>query len=81
VADSSSRIDQAAALHRQAEAVAEAAGVALESLAPAVADPREQHRLAEELRAAAGALAVTDHAARWAASAALSAGGHRPAVG
>jgi hypothetical protein len=57
VADSRSRIDQAAALHRQAAATVEAAAVALESQLPAAADPLEHHHLAEELRAAAGALA------------------------
>jgi S-DNA-T family DNA segregation ATPase FtsK/SpoIIIE len=51
------RIGQAAALHRQAEATAAAAAVALESQAPPAADSLEQHRLAEELRAAAGVLA------------------------
>nr|WP_067509170.1 FtsK/SpoIIIE domain-containing protein [Actinoplanes sp. TFC3] len=48
---------QAAALHRQAEATAAAAALALEAQAAPVADPLEQHRLAEELRAAAGVLA------------------------
>jgi DNA segregation ATPase FtsK/SpoIIIE, S-DNA-T family len=57
VADSTTRIDQAAALHRQAEAAVEAAVLALESQAPADTDPFEQHRLAEELRAAAQELA------------------------
>jgi S-DNA-T family DNA segregation ATPase FtsK/SpoIIIE len=56
VADST-RIDQAAALHRQAAAVAEAAELALEAQGQTVADPREQYRLAEQLRAAAGELA------------------------
>ena len=55
--ESTRRIDQAAALHRQAEATAEAAAAALESQAPSAADPLEQHRLAEELRAAASELA------------------------
>jgi hypothetical protein len=55
--ESTRRIDQAAALHRQAEATAEAAAAALESQAPSVTDPLEQHHLAEELRAAAGELA------------------------
>ena len=57
MADTRTRIDQAAALHRQAEATAEAAGQALESIAPPVADPREQYQVAERLRAAAMALA------------------------
>lgn len=57
MAESTTRIDQAAALHRQAAATVEAAGAALESLAPAAADPLEQHRLAEELRVAASELA------------------------
>jgi S-DNA-T family DNA segregation ATPase FtsK/SpoIIIE len=57
VADSALRVQQAAALHRQAAAAVNAATVALESdTAPAV-DPFEQHRLAEALRAAAGELA------------------------
>jgi hypothetical protein len=56
VADST-RIDQAAALHRQAAAVAEAAELALETQGQTVADPREQYRLAEQLRAAANELA------------------------
>jgi S-DNA-T family DNA segregation ATPase FtsK/SpoIIIE len=55
--ESTGRIDQAAALHRQAEAAAQAAAAALESEAPAAADPLEQHHLAEELRVAAGDLA------------------------
>ncbi len=53
MADSTLRVRQAAALHRQAVAAADAAAVALEAFAPAGADPREQHRLAERLRAAA----------------------------
>ncbi|MEV6488160.1 cell division protein FtsK, partial [Actinoplanes sp. NPDC051633] len=57
MAESSSRIDQAAALHRQAEATVAAAAAALEAQTPAVADPREQHALVEELRAAASELA------------------------
>ena len=57
MAESNSRIERAAALHRQAAAAADAAGAVLESLAPAAADPLEQHRLAEELRAAASLLA------------------------
>jgi S-DNA-T family DNA segregation ATPase FtsK/SpoIIIE len=57
VADSTTRTDHAAALHRQAEATVEAAAAALESpTAPAV-DALEQHHLAEELRAAAHELA------------------------
>ncbi|MFG1605832.1 FtsK/SpoIIIE domain-containing protein [Actinoplanes sp. NPDC049265] len=57
MAESSSRIDQAAALHRQAEATVAAAAAVLDGQAPAAGDPREQHALAEELRAAASALA------------------------
>jgi hypothetical protein len=57
VAESTTRIDQAAALHRQAEAIVDAAAVALESSGPAATDPLEQHHLAEELRAAASLLA------------------------
>ncbi|AGZ46557.1 FtsK/SpoIIIE domain-containing protein [Actinoplanes friuliensis] len=55
--ESTGRTDQAAALHRQAEAAVEAAAAALESQAPAAADSLEQHRLVEELRVAAGELA------------------------
>ncbi|MEV6600500.1 FtsK/SpoIIIE domain-containing protein [Actinoplanes sp. NPDC051346] len=55
--DSTGRIEQAAALHRQAEATAVAAAAALEGRAAPTADSLEQHRLAEELRAAAGELA------------------------
>jgi S-DNA-T family DNA segregation ATPase FtsK/SpoIIIE len=58
VADSALRVQQAAALHRQATAVVEAAALTLEGdSAAASTDPLEQHRLAEELRAAAAALA------------------------
>ena len=57
MADSSLRIGQAAALHRQAAATVDAAAAALEAAAPSAADPLEQHRLAEELRAAANELA------------------------
>ncbi|WP_433298844.1 FtsK/SpoIIIE domain-containing protein [Actinoplanes sp. CA-030573] len=57
MADSSLRVQQAAALHRQAVAAVEAASVALESEAPPAADPLEQHSLAEQLRAAAAVLA------------------------
>ncbi|MFI5897998.1 FtsK/SpoIIIE domain-containing protein [Actinoplanes sp. NPDC051513] len=57
VADSALRVQQAAALHRQAGAVVEAAAVALEAEARPVADPLEQHSIAEQLRAAAGLLA------------------------
>jgi S-DNA-T family DNA segregation ATPase FtsK/SpoIIIE len=53
VADSTTRIEQAAALHRQAEATVAAAMIALDTPAPVPADPPEQHHLAEELRAAA----------------------------
>jgi S-DNA-T family DNA segregation ATPase FtsK/SpoIIIE len=55
--ESTRRIDQAAALHRQAEATVEAAAAALESQGPSATDPLEQHHLAEELRVAAGELA------------------------
>jgi len=55
--ESTRRIDQAAALHRQAGATVEAAAAALESQAPSAADPLVQHHLAEELRAAASELA------------------------
>src|ERR1700760_292734 len=56
VADSALRVQQAAALHRQATAVMEAASLTLDSDSPtAAADPLEQHRLAEELRSAAAA--------------------------
>ena len=51
-----SRIDQAAALHRQASATADAAAAALDVRTSAAADPLVQHALAEELRAAAQAL-------------------------
>ena len=51
-----SRIDQAAALHRQASATADAAAAALDVRTFAAADPLVQHALAEELRAAAQAL-------------------------
>jgi S-DNA-T family DNA segregation ATPase FtsK/SpoIIIE len=57
VADSTTRIDQAAALHRQAEATVQAAAAALEALPSAASDPPEQHHLAEQLRAAAAELA------------------------
>lgn len=57
MADSALRVQQAAALHRQATAVVDAAGAALDgdSLG-APSDPLEQHRLVEDLRAAAAAL-------------------------
>ncbi|MFI5932462.1 FtsK/SpoIIIE domain-containing protein [Actinoplanes sp. NPDC051494] len=51
------RTGQAAALHRQAEATAVAAAAALGAQALPAADALEQHRLAEELRAAAAELA------------------------
>ncbi|WP_309238200.1 FtsK/SpoIIIE domain-containing protein [Actinoplanes aureus] len=57
MADSTLRVRQAAALHRQAAATVDAAAAALEAYAPTVPDPREQHRLADRLRAAAGELA------------------------
>ncbi|MGI5212950.1 FtsK/SpoIIIE domain-containing protein [Plantactinospora sp. CA-290183] len=50
------RASQAAALHRRAAATAAAAGVVLDATRPAPADQREQHELAERLRAAAGLL-------------------------
>ncbi|MFC0533455.1 FtsK/SpoIIIE domain-containing protein [Phytohabitans kaempferiae] len=50
------RISQAAALHRQAAATVAAASGALERFQPAPPDLREQHELAERLRAAAAAL-------------------------
>jgi hypothetical protein len=57
LADSSLRIGQAAALHRQAAATVDAAASALEASAPSAADPLEQHRLVEDLRSAANELA------------------------
>ena len=54
---STGRIEQAAALHRQAEATVAAAAAALTGQVAPAADLLEQHRLAEELRAAAGELA------------------------
>ncbi|MEV0728700.1 FtsK/SpoIIIE domain-containing protein [Polymorphospora sp. NPDC050346] len=51
------RASRAAALHRQAAAVVAAAGGALDATRPAPADRREQHDLAERLRAAAALLA------------------------
>ena len=56
VADSALRVQQAAALHQQAAALADAASTVLDADG-AAPDPLEQHRLAEELRSAAGALA------------------------
>src|SRR5690242_9019626 len=56
VADSTTRISQAAALHRQAQATVDTAAAILEAQPPAAADPPEQRHLAEELRAAATAL-------------------------
>lgn len=50
------RLNQAAALHRQAAATVAAAAGALERFRPAPPDVREQHELAERLRAAAAAL-------------------------
>ncbi|RKR89607.1 FtsK/SpoIIIE family protein [Micromonospora pisi] len=50
------RTSQAAALHRQAAATAVAAATTLDATQPAPADQREQHELAERLRAAAAAL-------------------------
>jgi hypothetical protein len=57
VADSGLRVQQAAALHRQAVATAEAAALALESDVPPVTDQLEQHSIAEQLREAARMLA------------------------
>ncbi|MFC7278530.1 FtsK/SpoIIIE domain-containing protein [Paractinoplanes rhizophilus] len=57
MADSALRVQQAAALHRQAVAAVDAAGGALGSEARPAADPMEQHSLAEQLRAAAAVLA------------------------
>ena len=54
---STGRIEHAAALRRQAEATVAAAAAALDGQAPPAADMVEQHRLVEELRAAASALA------------------------
>ena len=50
------QLSQAAALHRQAAATVVAAAGALERFQPAPPDLREQHELAERLRAAAAAL-------------------------
>ncbi|XVU25166.1 FtsK/SpoIIIE domain-containing protein [Actinoplanes sp. CA-054009] len=57
VSDPASRARQAAALHRQAAAVADAATAVLDGDGAARPDPLEQHRLVEELRIAAAALA------------------------
>ncbi|WP_221324684.1 FtsK/SpoIIIE domain-containing protein [Actinoplanes sp. L3-i22] len=57
VADSALRVRQAAALHRQAVATADAASAALEAYAPGTADPGEQHRLAQRLQQAAAMVA------------------------
>ncbi|GIF07757.1 cell division protein FtsK [Actinoplanes siamensis] len=57
MADSALRVRQAAALHRQAVATADAASAALETYAPGAGDSREQHRLAERLRVAAAQVA------------------------
>ncbi|HEX2770817.1 MAG TPA: cell division protein FtsK, partial [Micromonosporaceae bacterium] len=51
------RIGRASALHRQATATVTAAAAALDAALPAAADHREQHDLAERLRAAADVLA------------------------
>jgi hypothetical protein len=56
VASLKARATQAAALHRQAAATAAAAAIALDATRPAPADQREQHELAERMRAAAGVL-------------------------
>ncbi|GGL03369.1 FtsK/SpoIIIE domain-containing protein [Mangrovihabitans endophyticus] len=53
----STRVEQAAALHRQAVATVEAAALSLDGPVPPGGDPAEQYRLAEELRTAANALA------------------------
>jgi len=57
VVDSGLRVRQAAALHRQAAATVEAATAFLGAEPGAAFDPLEQHRVVEQLRAAAGALA------------------------
>src|SRR5262245_55386647 len=57
VADSASRVHQAAALHRQAAAIADDATTVLEGEGLAATDTLEQHRLVEDLRVAAAALA------------------------
>jgi hypothetical protein len=57
VADSGLRVQQAAALHRQATATAEAAAAVLDGEAAPAVDPLEQHTLAAELRATASMLA------------------------
>ena len=57
MADSALRVQQAAALHREAAAAVDAATLALEADVLPAADPLEQHHVAEELRAAAAALA------------------------
>ncbi len=57
MADSALRVQQAAALHRQAAATVEAAATALESEVAMNPDPIEQLRVVEQLRAAAAALA------------------------
>jgi hypothetical protein len=56
VANLKTRTSQAAALHRQAAAAAVAAASTLDATQPAPADQREQHELAERLRAAAATL-------------------------
>ncbi|MBB2945696.1 hypothetical protein FB565_005454 [Actinoplanes lutulentus] len=56
MADSTLRVRQAAALHRQAVATVDAAAAAMEAYAPAAADPREQHRIADRLRTLASRL-------------------------
>ena len=53
MADSGLRVQQAAALHRQAAATVEAAALAIESDLPPAGDPVEQHSLIEQLREAA----------------------------
>jgi len=57
VASVKSRMNQAAALHRQAAATVAAARAALDRHVPVPPDPNEQYELAERLRVAAAALA------------------------
>jgi DNA segregation ATPase FtsK/SpoIIIE, S-DNA-T family len=56
VSTARARTGEAAALHRRAAATLAAADVALDSVRAPVADEREQHDLADQLRAAADAL-------------------------
>jgi S-DNA-T family DNA segregation ATPase FtsK/SpoIIIE len=57
VASLKARTSRAAGLHRQAAAVVAAATAALDTIPPTPVDEREQHDLAERLRAAAALLA------------------------